>query len=179
GLGTGTRCVQLAPSHSQVSPNTGPNAPRRPLPPPKSTTRSRSESYASACALRAGGLFTGASCVQTEPSHCQVSTSTVTTQSKPPNNSVRLRCESNAIAWRARWLGAVAGVCWNHCVPSHSHVSANTSPVVASEPPNTTVRARIGSYTDAASSRSGRPDTRCFQLLPFHSHMSPRGPSCT
>src|SRR5262249_34365467 len=104
----------------------------------------------------------GASCVQTEPSHCQVSPNIVEL-SRPPNNSVRPRSESNAIAWSRRGVGAVAGVCSIQCVPSHSHVSVL---------PNRTVRARIGSYTDAAPSRHSGLSRRCVQLLPFHSQVS-------
>src|SRR5262249_49679237 len=114
-----------------------------------------------------------------EPSHCQVSPNNVPLPPEPPNNSARPRCESNAIAWSERGVGAVAGVWWNHCVPSHSHVSASITPFDP-DPPNRTLRARIGSYTDAASSRGGGsgtgPGVRCVQLLPSHSHVSPKLP---
>src|SRR5262245_18396439 len=70
GLDAVARWVQSVPSHSHVSWSGPENGAMRP---PNSTVRPRSETYASACCIRAGGAWVPPACDQFVPSHSHVS----------------------------------------------------------------------------------------------------------
>src|ERR1700694_475131 len=80
GATLGLRCVQLMPSHSQVSATRCPLASR----PPKRTTWLRMESKASDSPKRADGEEVGASLVHVMPSNAHVSPSTPPEPPFPP-----------------------------------------------------------------------------------------------
>src|SRR5262245_54063159 len=110
GRSSGDRCVQLLPSHSQVS-----HRLLRPLPPglakgpkpPNKTTRPRQRSEAIAAPTRQEGPGTLAA-AQLAPFHSQVSSRNAVLL-WPPHNKVCMLTKSNAIAGRKGGRGPAAG----------------------------------------------------------------------
>src|SRR5512143_1960651 len=88
GDAAGCTCVQLAPSHSHVSPS--PIVP--PAYPPKSTVRWMVGSYATEQLNRAGGLVAGNICTHCAPSNSHVWTAPVI---PAPKTTTRPRVVSN------------------------------------------------------------------------------------
>src|ERR1044071_8124103 len=93
GLCAGCCCVQVEPSHVQVSAIgapalTGSGTPVppefAPVEPPNRTTWRWTGSFVLAPALSGGGDVAGDSCVQSLPSHSQVSLNTFPWPSNPP-----------------------------------------------------------------------------------------------
>jgi hypothetical protein len=87
-----------------------------------------------------------------------------------PKRTLRPRAPSNAIANAVGYDGGlVAGERWFQLVPFHSQVS--TAPC----PPNSTVTPRALSNAMAADWRRDGPEpSQRVQVVPSHSHVSPR-----
>src|SRR5712671_6328574 len=130
-------CIQVLPSHSQVSPKKPDVDPS----PPWRTLRPRCGSKLIAPRLRGGGP-PPATCVQELPSHSQVSCRRLAQLrlSAPPNSTALPRIESKANCGCNRGDGPPVASSVQ-LTPSHSHV------VITAGPATSSMRRRTVSYT--------------------------------
>src|SRR5215207_485680 len=165
-------CVHSLPSHCHVSPKTlwlatGIDSATE-LTPPKSTMVVPPKTIATPA--RGSGPVS-ATCVQSWPSHCQVSPSPPPSVPAPPNRTMRPCFGSYVIPGARRAGGPVSATCVQPS-PSHSQVS-RFRPEPAS-PPNSTMRSLTLSYAIACPVRgSGPVSATCVQSSPSHAHVSP------